>query len=267
MAVAEAGNHLNFTYKVTGQYKPVVTWSKFEGRLPISRNIMSGGNLIIMNAITNDSGSYVYTATSIVGSSSSSVQLQVHSALKFITRPPSYVLVYAGQTLNLSCSASSGLKTTVTWVFNGTLSLPEGSATDADNLIVALLANITHGGNYTCSAMNALSSLYANVIVHVKIPETCSSLKTNISDVSGDYDIVPDGDQGGAPFMEYCNMTYKEGIGVTAVSHDSQERIRVKGFGEKGSYQRDIHYVGSSLSQLKGLTEVSKSCQQFIKYG
>lgn len=29
----------------------------------------------------------------------------------------------------------------------------------------------------------------------------------------------------------------------------------------------DIHYVGSSLSQLKGLTEVSKSCQQFIKYG
>jgi len=123
-------------------------------------------------------------------------------------------------------------------VFNGAPSLPEGSATDADNLIVALSANITHGGNYTCSAMDALSSLYANVIVHVKIPETCSRVKTNISDVSGDYDIDPDSEQGGAPFTAYCNMTDKEGIGVTAVSHDSQERIRAKGFGEKGSYQR-----------------------------
>ena len=77
------------------------------------------------------------------------------------------------------------------------------------------------------SAMNSFSSLHAHVAIHVKIPETCSRVKTNISDVSGDYVIDPDGEQGEAPFTVYCNMTDKEGIAVTAVSHDSEQRTHV----------------------------------------
>ena len=33
-----------------------------------------------------------------------------------------------------------------------------------------------------------------------------------------------------------------------------------------GSYSRDIHYAGASLSQLASLTRVSTHCEQFIKY-
>ena len=263
---AEESSDVTITCHVTGNPLPEITWSKTEGSLPASRSVISRGNLTILNVNTNDSGSYVCTATSIAGSSSSPVQIQIYSAFKFITRPPSFVLVYTGQTLNLSCSASSHLNTTVMWVFNANTPLPEGVSTDVSNNLIIVSANITHGGNYTCIAMNLLSSLHAHVNVHVKIPETCSRVKTNISDVSGDYVIDPDDEQGEAPFTVYCNMNDKGGIGVTAVSHDSEDRTHVIGFNPAGSYSRDINYIGPSLSQIKELIAVSLFCQQSIKY-
>ena len=69
-----------------------------------------------------------------------------------------------------------------------------------------------------------------------------------------------------APFSVYCDMNDKKGVGVTVISHDSENRTRVKGFENRGSYSRDIHYTGASLSQLASLTNVSSRCEQFIKY-
>ncbi|KAJ7393388.1 hypothetical protein OS493_006360 [Desmophyllum pertusum] len=251
----------------TGNPMPdLITWMKSQGSLPNSRSIVSEGNLTLLNVTTDDSGSYVCTATSIMGTNSSSVQLRVHTALKFITRPPSSVLVYVGQALSLSCSASSDLKPNVSWTFDGTTTLPPGVAIDASNDLLVLSANFTHIGTYTCSATNRISALHANVIVYIKYPETCGKIKTNITDVSGDYIIDPDGVQGELPFTAYCNMTDKGGIGVTVVSHDSENRTHVNGFEAAGSYSRDIQYIGASHTQLKGLTDVSTNCQQFIKF-
>ena len=61
-------------------------------------------------------------------------------------------------------------------------------------------------------------------------------------------------------------MTDKNGIGVTVISHDSENRTLVKGYEAPGSYSRDINYTGVSLSQLVSLTRVSLHCEQFIKY-
>ena len=63
-----------------------------------------------------------------------------------------------------------------------------------------------------------------------------------------------------------CNMNDKNGIGVTVISHDSENRTQVKGYEPAGKYSRDIHYTGVSLSQLANLTRVSLHCEQFIKY-
>ena len=63
-----------------------------------------------------------------------------------------------------------------------------------------------------------------------------------------------------------CNMTDKNGVGVVAISHDSENRTLVKGYDGEGTYSRDIHYTGESLSQLASLTRVSLRCEQFIKY-
>ena len=63
-----------------------------------------------------------------------------------------------------------------------------------------------------------------------------------------------------------CDMTDKNGVGVAVISHDSENRTLVKGYERKGTYSRDIHYTGASLSQLASLTRVSLRCEQFIKY-
>ena len=64
----------------------------------------------------------------------------------------------------------------------------------------------------------------------------------------------------------YCNMTDKTSVGLTVISHDSENRTLVIGYKPSGNYSRDIHYTVSSLSQLASLSSVSSHCKQFIKY-
>ena len=95
--------------------------------------------------------------------------------------------------------------------------------------------------------------------------DSCSASRKYVS-VSGNYKIDPDGGGGLAPFTVHCDMSDKNGVGVTVISHDSESRTLVQGFESPGSYSRDIHYTGASLSQLASLTRVSSHCEQFIKY-
>jgi len=61
-------------------------------------------------------------------------------------------------------------------------------------------------------------------------------------------------------------MTDKNGVGVTVISHDSENRTLVDGCEGKGCYSRDIQYTEASLVQLASLANVSTHCEQFIKY-
>ena len=69
-----------------------------------------------------------------------------------------------------------------------------------------------------------------------------------------------------SPFKVFCDMTDKDGVGVTVVSHDSESRTLVDGFGPPGSYSRDVTYTETTLVQLASLTASSAHCEQFIKY-
>ena len=95
---------------------------------------------------------------------------------------------------------------------------------------------------------------------------SCSVIRKHVSSVSENYIINPDGDGGLAPFSVYCDTSDKNGVGVTVISHNSQSRTLLDGHRSAGSYSRDIHYTGASLSQLASLTRVSSHCEQFIKY-
>ena len=101
----------------------------------------------------------------------------------------------------------------------------------------------------------------------VIFPRSCADFKNSDPKASsGRYVIDPDGEKVLSPFTVYCDMNDKNGVGVTVISHDSENRTLVKGYERKGSYSRDIHYTGASLSQLASLTRVSLHCEQFIKY-
>ena len=64
-------------------------------------------------------------------------------------------------------------------------------------------------------------------------------------------------------------MTDKNEVGVTVVGHDSETRMLVDGYGDKGSYVRDVHYLGDGLTELPQMTSLvasSSYCEQFIKF-
>ena len=99
------------------------------------------------------------------------------------------------------------------------------------------------------------------------LAKSCSDLKRLDSTAeNGTYVIDPDGEGGEPPFNVTCDMTDKNGVGVTVISHDSENRTLVDGKEPAGSYSREIQYTEADLQQLASLTNVSTDCEQFIKY-
>ena len=78
---------------------------------------------------------------------------------------------------------------------------------------------------------------------------SCRGLKKgDPAAASGSYSIDPDGEEALEPFSVYYNMTDKTSVGVTVISHDSDNGTLVIAYEPSGNYSRDIHYTGASLS-------------------
>ena len=105
------------------------------------------------------------------------------------------------------------------------------------------------------------------VFLFLSLAKSCSALKKlDPTAKNGVYVIDPDGEGGVPPYNVTCDMNDKNGVGVTVISHDSENRTLVDGCDTKGCYSRDIQYTEASLSQLANLANVSTHCEQFIKY-
>ena len=88
---------------------------------------------------------------------------------------------------------------------------------------------------------------------------SCSVVRKYVSSVSGNYVIDPDGEGGLAPFTVFCDMTDKNGVGVTVVSHDSESRTYVKGYIGPGSYSRNIRELKQTRRRRLTRTSQNKS--------
>ena len=93
------------------------------------------------------------------------------------------------------------------------------------------------------------------------IGKSCSEIKYHSPKIpDGSYIIDPDGEGGFEPFTVFCDMTDKNGVGVTVIGHDSEARMHVNGYEERGSYVRHIHYLGAgiaSVAQIAVITDYS----------
>ena len=97
-------------------------------------------------------------------------------------------------------------------------------------------------------------------------PVTCSKLLTkDPSATSGNHYLNPHGLAASPLVKVYCDMTSKNGVGVTVIGHDSESRTLVKGYEVHGSYKRKINY-DISMEQIVAIIKQSKNCEQFIKY-
>ena len=268
--MTEEKQNITIVCTATGQPQPSIRWSKSIGSLPKGRNKVVHGTLTIHNVTKKDRRIYICKAENILGSASDTAHLMVFSPLRFKDLPPRTVTPFIGSTLLFPCVAESDLRPSITWTKDGMSQLSVSSNVLTNGSLALTNIKKAHQGSYTCRATNALTKIEAKVKVNSPVTiDSCSVIRKHVSSVSGGYVIDPDGEGGLAPFTVYCDMADKNGVGVTVISHDSESRTKVRdglGRGGKGSYSRDIHYTGVSLSQLASLTRVSSHCEQFIKY-
>ena len=268
--LGEEKQNVSIACTATGQPQPDITWykSKSDGALVPRRKGKVNEALTIYNVTKKDRGTYICKAENILGSVSDMVLLMVFSPLRFKVLPPRVVTTVIGSTLRLPCVAESELRISITWTKDGFSSLPVASSVLRNGTLVLINIKKSHQGSHTCKATNALSTIDSTVKIKSSVAFSCSVIRRYVSSVSRNYIIDPDGEGGLAPFTVYCDMACKNGAGVTVISHDSESRTKVRdglGWGAQGSYSRDIHYTGASLSQLASLTRVSSHCEQFIK--
>ena len=262
--MTEEKQNITIACNAVGQPRPSITWSKSVGGLPKDRTEVKNGTLKIYSLARKDSGIFICKAENTLGSATETAHLMVLTPLKFKVRPPQEVTPYGS--LYLPCAAESELRAIITWTKDDMSSLPVGSNVLQNGTLVINNIRKSHQGNYTCRATNALTTIEAKVKIIFRNISSCSVIRKYVSSANGNYVIDPDGEGGLAPFTVYCDMSDKNGIGVTVIGHDSESRTHVKGCEPKGCYSRDIHYAGASLSQLASLTSVSSQCEQFIKY-
>ena len=265
--IAEENQNITIACDATGQPLPSITWSRSVGSLPKDRTEVMNGTLTIYSVTRKDGGTYICKADNLLGSAIETALFMVFSPLRFKVRPPQEVTPVIGSRVHLPCLAESDLRPIITWTKDGKPSLPVEFNVLQNGTLVINNIKKSQEGSYTCRATNALTTIEAKVKINSPVIATsCSVIKKYVSSVSGNYVIDTDGAGGLAPFTAYCDMSDKNGVGVTVISHDSETRTLVDGFKTPGSYSRDIHYTGASLSQLASLTRVSSHCEQFIKY-
>ncbi|KAK2560792.1 Contactin-associated protein 1 [Acropora cervicornis] len=222
---AEEQQNISITCNATGQPKPRVTWSNAVGNFPENRTTVTNGVLNIYQLRRKDGGVYICKAKNVLGLVIETVQLIVYLRLKFEVSPPQEVTPFYGDVVILPCVAKSDLRLVITWKKDIKSRLPVDSKVLPNGTLVLHNIQKSHHGTYTCTATNPLATIRAKVIVNIPLASSCSVIKKHTSEASGNYVIDPDGAGGLAPFTVYCDMTDKNGVGVTVISHDSEFRI------------------------------------------
>ena len=116
--------------------------------------------------------------------------------------------------------------------------------------------------NFSKSARSLFKITHTRVFI--ALPATCTSLRQrNSSTTSGNYSITSKGSH--SPVQVYCDMTSKNGAGVTVIGHDSETETLVKGYDAALSYKRPVQY-DLTMQQIVAVINESTSCEQFIRY-
>ena len=261
--IEESGDLL-LTCSAKGHPRPSIIWERLGSSLDKKRFIVDGNSLMINSSKASDSGTYLCRAENVINFDTASARVLVVPKIHFTASPPTNVTVVKGNSIILPCQAdSANFPVVVTWSRANGQQLTARHRTLANGSLVTEKASQADQGIYTCYARNLLTVRTVNVTVRVIALDSCSAVRQAGFSVSKNYNISPGGL---VPFAVYCDMSDKNGVGVTVISHDSEDRALVSERESPGSFQRKINYNGYSKQQLVSLIDASTKCEQFIKY-
>ena len=252
----EEGKYMELVCNATGQPQPKLTWSRNGVKLQ-----SDGGNLTISQVSLLDHGTYTCEARNEVNIATTSTKVNVVPFPHFTVAPPKVIAVASGSRIKLECQGTS--LSNITWqrqdnyLFSSHLEHSSGTL---------VLRNVSSSGVYLCKVNTRFRSISTATHVKVAYP-SCSHLKEAFpSSPSGTYDIDPDGEGSNAPYKVHCDMLDKNGVGVTVIGHNKEERGRTKGCDWPGCIRVDVKYNGTTLKQLESLTKAALHCEQFIMF-
>ncbi|XP_078383110.1 uncharacterized protein LOC144665694 isoform X4 [Oculina patagonica] len=146
-----------FYCSADGNPKPSVSWSKISGAGLVNTDGQDN-KLHIRNAGYNDSGSYVCTATNILGKSKKVVKLFVEVPPQFIETPERVIKVTGNTNASVSCRAFGFPSPAISWS-RGFIPLPQGRSTVKNGTLNISNFSPQDTGLYQCKATNKLGSI------------------------------------------------------------------------------------------------------------
>ena len=174
---AESGKNVKLPKcQVIGYPPPVISWTKLFDQIPTERAVVEGQTLTIVKAKKKDAGTYICSATNVMGTSHAMTTLIINIVPQFTVRPPKMIERYLGQSVTLNCSADGHPVPSITWsrckghisegrtqVESGQLKINSLTSEDSDT--------------YTCRAQSELVHAETEVKVVVKTGEKSLTVK------------------------------------------------------------------------------------------
>ncbi|XP_067017628.1 uncharacterized protein [Acropora muricata] len=170
----------SFQCSVSGNPKPVLTWSKLEGKSEKILSATTDGKLILSNAAGSDSGVYKCSASNILGRRQALVRLVVNVQPLISLNPgPSYAV--QGNTFTLPTCHVTGYPTPVVTWRKLSSQLPQGRVRYNNSALQISQVRKEDSDTYTCSAKNLLGKAEKNtMLVVVSLPRFTSKPPSKI---------------------------------------------------------------------------------------
>lgn len=261
----EEESDLTLRCPVFGRPEPEITWNKTSGALSPRRRNFATGKVEFRKIQLKDSGLYTCSAKNSFNEVTVFLEVTVVPRLKFVAVSKNKTHALVGDDVILTCAADSGeFIPVVTWSKKDG-DLPSGSRVLENGTLVIANASFYAIGFYKCSAKNIITSIEIEVEVDVLV-RTCTEWRRLGYTESREYRIDPDVEGPVPAFQALCEMTDKNGVGITVFNHDSENRMQTITCDPPGCYKRNINYTTASMAQIVSVINASASCEQFIRY-
>ncbi|XP_044167035.1 uncharacterized protein LOC114949488 isoform X1 [Acropora millepora] len=156
----------SFQCSVSGNPKPVSTWSKLEQKAEKELSTTRDGKLILPNTAASDSGVYKCSASNIVGQAQVLVRLAVNVQPRISLNPgPSYAI--EGNPFTLPTCHVTGYPTPVVTWRKLSSQLPQGRVRYNNSTLQISQVRKEDSDTYTCSAKNLLGKAEKNTMLVV----------------------------------------------------------------------------------------------------